>query len=168
MLCIHIRTLTRAVAGRDRRPVNRLIVDESPTSQFVTLFYGVLDLAEATLCFVNAGHNPSLLLRAVSGDVGTLEPSGIAVGVIDAIDLVEAETLLNPGDVLLMYTDGLTEAVNADDEEFGQERLESVLRDSGSLSASQLVNRAVGAARAFAATEEPFDDVTLIAVKRLA
>jgi serine phosphatase RsbU (regulator of sigma subunit) len=166
------RTFMRAVAVRGRQPadvvrrVNRLIVEENPTSQFVTLFYGVLDPEAATLCFVNAGHNPPLLYRSVTGEVQILEPSGIALGVIEPVDPVETETTLDPGDVLLLYTDGLTEAVNDDDEEFGLERLQAVLRDVAEQSASAQVTAVVEAASKFAASPEPFDDVTLVAVVR--
>jgi serine/threonine protein phosphatase PrpC len=110
--------------------------------------------------------NVDIITKILSrGDVrGSAETT---IGFMPVVSFDQVGTVIGPGDVLLMYTDGLTKVVDPGDEEFGREQLASLLRDAGDLSVSALVDRAVGAAQAFAASEKPFDGVTLIAVKRL-
>jgi len=113
------RTLIRASATRNPDPVvsireaNRSICLDASTSMFVTLFYAILDSRKKTLTFVNAGHNPPLLLGSGSERVTLLKARGIALGVIDEVDLESVEVQLSPGDVLVLYTDGVTEATDA-------------------------------------------------------
>lgn len=166
------RTLARAVTVSGRRPadaiqrLNELILDNNRTNQFITLFYGALDPQKSKLCFVNAGHNPPLLARGETGDVSALRVRGIALGVINAIELVESEVCFEAGDVLLMYTDGVIDALNAEDEVFGMERLTEMLVENRHLPAQELVDTIVGSVRDFCAEGEAFDDITLVAVKK--
>lgn len=167
------RTLAHAATVSGRRPaeaiqrLNGLLLDNNRTHQFVTLFYGVLDPANSKLYSVNAGHNPPLLLRASSGVLSTFEPSGIALGVIESVELVEEETTFGTGDVLLMYTDGLTEVLNVEGEEFGVECVAELLVNNRQLPAQEIVDTIVDAARDFSAGAEAFDDITTVAVKKV-
>ncbi|HLF25939.1 MAG TPA: SpoIIE family protein phosphatase [Anaerolineae bacterium] len=167
------KTLVRAVTISGRSPadaiqrVNELLLNDSRAEAFVTLFYGVLDPEQATLRFVNAGHNPPLLVQDASESIFSLRAPGIVLGIFDSIRLTEAEVCFEPGDVLLLYTDGITDALNAQREEFGIERLTRLLLEQRQRPASELLRALVEAIQSFVGETEPFDDMTLVVVKRV-
>ena len=99
------------------------------TNRFATFFWSVYDETRRTLTWVNAGHNAPMLLRA-SGDLERLTAGGPPLGALPGASYREATTTLSPGDVLIIFTDGVTEAANPADEEFGEARLERILRDN--------------------------------------
>ncbi len=167
------RTLVRAVTISGRSPAdaiqraNELILNDSRTDQFITLFYGVLDPGMATLHFTNAGHNPPLLVRGASGSIVSLHAPGIALGLFNTIQLVESEVRLEPDDVLLLYTDGVIDALNDDHQEFGEERLAQALLDNRQQPAGELVSTIVAAIQHFVGGREAFDDMTIVVMKRV-
>ncbi len=165
------RSLVRAAALDGSSPgvalsrANRWITRDSESSMFVTLFYGIVQPATGVLRFSCAGHNPPLLFRAADASVAELTTHGMALGVLEDAPLGEAEVTMAAGDVLVCYTDGLTEAINAAEEAFGVERLVAVLTQQHAASAAELVNAINAALRRF--TERPpFDDLTLVVIKR--
>ncbi|HEY1011883.1 MAG TPA: GAF domain-containing SpoIIE family protein phosphatase, partial [Herpetosiphonaceae bacterium] len=166
------RSLVRAAALDGTSPAvameraNRWIVRDSQSCMFVTLFYAVLDPASGTLRYTCAGHNPPLLYRAASGAIEPLRTPGIALGVLDEITLIEAETALEPGDVLLCYTDGVTEAVNNAMEEWGVPRLSATITANAGRPAQTLVDAVLAGVQGHAEGRPPFDDVTLVVIKR--
>lgn len=168
------RTLVRATAMGGRTPAdalrrtNELILSDARSDLFVTAFYGVLDPRRATFTYANAGHNPPIWLRARSGRAYYLNLPGIALGVIPEVNLREETIALGPGDVLALYTDGVTEALNDRDEELGVPRLEQVIRENVSRSADEIVAAIQQAVDAFTGDVQPFDDVTLVILKRAA
>ena len=162
------RTLLKGAAIGDSNPgtvlaeANRLLEQENEASLFVTMFYGVFDPASGSLVYANGGHNPPLILHPDGGS--TLLPSteGIALGLLPDFDYEQKETLLSPGDTLVLYTDGVTEAMNSDDEEFGLERLRTVLSEAPREDV-RAANQAVFAAVSEFAGERPqFDDITCV------
>lgn len=165
------RTLIRASATRNPDPVisireaNRSIFLDSKTSMFVTLFYAILDIRKKTLTFVNAGHNPPLLLSSGSERISLLKARGIALGVIDEVDLEPVEVQLAPGDTLVLYTDGVTEATDEHDREYGVERLSAIVQSSRGLPAKDLIAAIVSDVTAFAGSRPQFDDITLMVLK---
>ena len=165
------RTLMRAVAFTGRAPAdalsraNELILSDSRSDLFVTMFYAVWSPTTGEVIYANAGHNPPLLARA-DGELIELHSRGIALGVVEHIAPEASATHLGPGDCLLLYTDGITDALNGDDQEFGVQRLKGVLLESRELSAEQIVTRVMDAVRDFAGDEPPFDDQTLLVLKR--
>lgn len=165
------RTLIRASATRNPDPVesireaNHSIYLDSKTSMFVTLFYAILDIREKTLTFVNAGHNPPLLVSPGSSGVTLLKARGIALGVIDDVDLEPVRVALSPGDVVVLYTDGVTEATNERDEEYGVERLSTLVQASKVSSAREIIDAIVEDVTAFAGSRPQFDDITLMVLK---
>lgn len=165
------RTLMRAVAFTGRAPadalsrVNELILADSHSDLFVTMFYTVWNPATGELVYANAGHNPPILVRA-DGSLSELQTHGIALGVIDHIAPEGSVVQLLPGDVLLLYTDGITDALRQDDQEFGLQRLKAVVMASHELPADQMVSGIMDAVRNFAGNEPPFDDQTIVVVKR--
>ena len=144
---------------------NRWISRDSDSAMFVTLFYGILQPATGMLRYTCAGHNPPLLFRAADRSVSELTTPGIALGVLEDVTLGEAEVALDVGDVLVCYTDGLTEAINTTEDAFGVARLIDVILEHHTASADDLVAAINNGLRRF--TERPpFDDLTLVVIKR--
>jgi sigma-B regulation protein RsbU (phosphoserine phosphatase) len=108
--------------------VNRLLCESTRPEQFVTAFYGVLDLSRRVLTYANAGHNPPVLLRA-GGKLETLVEGGLILGAFPDARYEQARVDLAPGDILLLYTDGATECVGPGGDEFGVDRLTRILQD---------------------------------------
>jgi sigma-B regulation protein RsbU (phosphoserine phosphatase) len=146
---------------------NDVILADARSEMFVTVFHAILDPHKHQLTYVNAGHNPPLLYRAARGEVTTLKGHGMALGVMPNISLDEYDIHLASGDVVLMYTDGLTDAVNAQEEEFGAERLADLVAAHARLSASELMEEIKRVVTEFAGEGIRFDDVTMVAVKRV-
>jgi serine phosphatase RsbU (regulator of sigma subunit) len=146
---------------------NNMITEQQSTSMFVTLFYGVLDPRRKTLTYVNAGHNPPLVLGRGSGDVMMLAARGIALGIMPDMQFEEKEIALRPGDILVLFTDGVTEAVNRQNEMFGPERLSRLVVENKNLSAQELIKKIEQSVLAFGEGQPQFDDLTLLAVKVL-
>jgi sigma-B regulation protein RsbU (phosphoserine phosphatase) len=165
------RTLIRASAAHNPDPsesireANRNIYLDSKTSMFVTLFYAILNPRKKTLTFVNAGHNPPLLFGTAKEGITLLKAKGIALGVLDEIELESVEVQMNSGNVAVLYTDGVTEAANEQDQEYGVARLEKVIEASRHLSAKGIIEAIVKDVTAFAGTRPQFDDITLMVLK---
>ncbi len=166
------RTVVRAVATTTHSPaeallrVNRILLESSRSGMFVSMFYGILDLESGLLTYARAGHNPPLLIRAADRSTTLLDAPGAILGVLEHPQIAEDSVHLAPGDVLAVYTDGVTESPNARQEEFGEERLRQVVAQASEYSAHDLVERIKDAVRAFAGEGAPFDDFTLMVLKR--
>jgi GAF domain-containing protein len=146
---------------------NDLLVADSSSGMFVTVFYGVLDIRTGEFAYANAGHNQPILVRNGSGEVELLAADGMILGVLEDVDLEEKRVILRPGDALLMYTDGLTDAINEHEEEFGTERLESSVRENAGETAEDMIHNIDRAVAEHVGGQPQFDDYTLIALKRL-
>jgi sigma-B regulation protein RsbU (phosphoserine phosphatase) len=163
------RTILRSFAGSDDMAMamcdaNRLLSSENDACMFVTVFYGVLDLANGLLRWCNAGHNPPYLLRA-NGGSELLRATGVPFG-IDAHGLYRiGESVLLPGDALFLYSDGITEADNPLQELYGSERLERVLERMRRRSSTDIVAEILADVRGFAAGAEQSDDITCLALR---
>jgi serine phosphatase RsbU (regulator of sigma subunit) len=166
------RTLVRATAMSGRNPAdalrrtNELILSDARSDLFVTIFYGLLDPRKATFSYANAGHNPPIWWQADRRAIQHLNVHGIALGVVADVHLTENRLTLNEGDILTLYTDGVTEALNEDEEEFGVERLEEIIRRCADRPAEEIVRAIQDAVAAFVGDEPPFDDLTLVILKR--
>jgi len=147
------------------RSSNSIFIEDSGSVSFVTLFFGVLDAQSCILRYVNAGHNPPVLYRA-ERNLSTLEPTGPVIGLLDDPDYSEGSVTLSPGDVLVIYSDGVTEAMDPDGKLFTEERLYEVIQQHHLSSAEGLMQAIVLAVRTFAGTAPQSDDLTLIVVKR--
>ncbi len=144
---------------------NRLIYHSTDPEKFATLFAGVLDLERDSLTFCNAGHEEPILLRAGGGEE-RLATGGMALGVMDEFPYGEGEIRMKTDDILIIYSDGVTDAVNATEQPFGEERLIACAREATSGSAESIMLRIVAAVREHEQGTEPVDDVTIIVVKR--
>lgn len=145
---------------------NQAIIADQQSKMFATVFAGYLDLGSGVLQFASGGHNPPLLCRAATGRCEYLTASGVAVGVFKGADYAEGTVTLVDGDVLVLYTDGITEVFNAEEEEFGEERLEQLVVKHASRPADRLANLIVETAAAFGQERGAFDDETLVVIKR--
>lgn len=148
------------------RKVNLLLHESTERGRFVTAFYGVLDWKNGVLIFSNAGHNPPLLVRR-DGSCEPLTEGGLALGVLSDSRYEERPVALQDGDVLVLYTDGVSEAENEQGELFGEKRLEDLVRANANLPAADILKRIVDAVTAWAGAKGPNDDVTLIVVRKL-
>ncbi|MBD3307460.1 SpoIIE family protein phosphatase [candidate division KSB3 bacterium] len=144
---------------------NRLILDCATSDLFVTLFYGIVDTRDRTFQYVSAGHNPPMLYQQATGDILSLEADGIALGVLDEIELEKKVLTLCQGDILVLYTDGVTESINPQHEEFGEDRLMQLIIDNHTLSAGDLIQKIKDVIMTFTEYEPQFDDFTLLLVK---
>jgi sigma-B regulation protein RsbU (phosphoserine phosphatase) len=167
------RTLLRATGIRGVSPAecmtysNDLLSQESVNYMFVTMFYGIYNIRTGEVCYSNAGHNPPYLMKA-NGHVELLPLSkDIVAGAIDDYQFTQESIQLEPGDTLLLYTDGVTEAIDTDEKEYGEARLEKLLAQSCKLSCQEIVDNVKADVKAFAGEAEQSDDITLLALKRL-
>ena len=167
------RTLIRATGLRDVKPsecisyTNNLIAEESASSMFVTAFYGIYNIKTGEVTYTNAGHNPPYVVRA-NGKIERLPISkNIIVGFIENFQFSEETLHLEPGDTLLLYTDGVTEAVDTELKEYGEERLEKLLKNTTQMGCQEMIDAVKADVKAFTEEAEQSDDITLLAIKRL-
>lgn len=147
--------------------VNRYLVESIPANRFVTLFYAELDPKNGALAFLNAGHNPPLIVHA-GGTMEQLASGGLPLGIMPNADFREGNTKLHPGDVLVIYSDGVSEATNPAGEEFGPTRLYEVVARNLDASAGGIRDRIESALTKFCQGTPAADDITLVICKRLA
>lgn len=165
------RTVLRANALVSRsareavREANVLITEDAKSGMFVTVFYAVADPIERTLTYVNAGHNPPLLFRAGGGRPAGLKGTGIILGVMPEAEYGEETIHLKSGDLVLLYTDGVTEAINSGEEQFGEARLIETVVNSLDRSPTGIIENVRDAVMEFSGDEPQFDDLTLMALR---
>jgi serine phosphatase RsbU (regulator of sigma subunit)/ABC-type uncharacterized transport system substrate-binding protein len=168
LFMVMAKTLIRSAAEHDPRPAvilakaNNELARDNEQSMFVTLFLAILDRRSGLLSYANGGHNPPYVIGQ-DGDIRPLPlTGGIALGVVEGIDYRCDSIQLAPGDGLFFYTDGVTEAINPSDEEFGTQRLEKVLETHGAEPAEVIVAATLDSVQRFASTAPQFDDITLM------
>jgi sigma-B regulation protein RsbU (phosphoserine phosphatase) len=149
------------------KQANALIMKDSRSRLFLTAFYAMLDTQTGRLCYSIAGHNRPLWLRAESAVCEELAGQGIVLGIFEDIELEEREVKLAPGDLVVFYTDGVTEAMDADQFLFGEDRLRAVVTADPQTTAQQLLQAIVDAVHAFTGNAPQSDDLTLFVIKRL-
>lgn len=145
--------------------VNHLICDDTDPEKYMTLFYGMLDVPSIKLNYVNCGHNWPILYNPAKETTNYLKAGGLAVGMIDGVPYDQDEVALEEGDILVLYTDGVTEAFNEQEDLFGEERLLDAIKANSHLSAQELLDKIVAEVMSFAGEAEQSDDVTLVILK---
>ena len=165
------RTVMRAAAARHPDPgpcleeVNDAICEQNPQDLFVTLFYGILDPRTGEFVYANAGHNPPFVVKRPGEVLALPMTGGMAVGVMPGLPYSEDKTTMAPGDTMFLYTDGITEAMNVDEEEFTEARLEAVLADGHALPVDAVLTNVTSAVVEFVAGAEQSDDITCIVLR---
>jgi len=165
------RTVIRVNASRYANPAdvirdaNNVIWHDSESGMFVTTVYAQVDSENRRFTYVNAGHNPPLLFRGRTHDIIQLGPTGIAVGMMENARYEAKDLAMEPGDIIVLYTDGVTEAINQQDQMFGQERLQHMVRTSKSSSAGDLLEDILEAVRSFCGDQLQSDDITLMVIR---
>lgn len=164
---IHAQTGSHETLVNTISAVNRYLADNIPSNRFVTLFYAELDPVSGALSFLNAGHNPPLIVHA-AGTVEQLASGGLPLGIKADAEYREGRTTMQHGDVLVIYSDGVTEAADPKGEEFGPTRLYEVVSRNVEASAAGIRDRIESALTKFSQGTQAADDITLVIVKRQA
>ena len=171
LLMTHVHASVRALCDLDIpldqlvSRLNRLLSRDVPDNRYVTFFFGILDPGEHTLAYVNAGHNPPIMVRG-SDSVEFLAVTGPPIGLFADAKHQAEKINLAAGDLLMIYSDGVTEADDAEGNEFGEKRLASILEAAHTGALDDIVERVGDEVEKHIAGRPPQDDVTLLALKR--
>lgn len=146
--------------------INNLIHRNTNYDKFITFFFGILDIRDSSFTYINAGHNPPVWMNK-DGSMKLLETGGLILGMMPDVPFQQETIMLENGDWIVMFTDGVTEAVNMDDEEFEEHRLEDVVRKNRFKTAEEMKTEILEAVRAFSEGKPQGDDITLLNLKVL-
>lgn len=159
------QTLMKASPAECLARSNILLYESTDSDRFATCFYGVLDTTKHCLRYSNAGHDRPILFSA-SGESETLDSSGLVLGILPDSDYVESSISIEPGDFLLVYSDGIIDAADSEEHEFGLARLTELVRETHDATAKDLLNRILQAVNSHAAGAPQTDDMTLVVIRR--
>ena len=171
ILMADARALIHAAADHSDDPavtlsrVNRILIAERATSLFVTVAHGVIDGRSGVLTLASAGHDPLHVVRA-GGGLDSLDPPGRLMGMVADIAATSVRLTIEPGDAIVAHTDGITEARSPDGAFFGEERFLGILSGHTGQSAQEIVDAVLADVAAFRGGAEPYDDVTLLVIRR--
>jgi len=171
MLMTSLQTAFQTLVPENNSPVavleriNRLYIHNINFTTFVTIFFSRLDPATRTLTYANAGHNQAYFYQRGLNEETWLGPTGPAIGLMEEFKITPKELQLETHDILLLYTDGVTEAENSRGEQFGRERLADAVRRNGDLPATELIRMILQAVNEFADGTPVEDDITLVVYK---
>lgn len=171
MLMTSLQTAFHTLVPENNSPVdvleriNRLYIHNINFTTFVTIFFSRFDLQTRTLTYANAGHNDAFLYQRGRKNEAWLGPTGAAIGLMEEFKVKRKDVQLEAGDILLLYTDGVTEAENLQKEQFGRDRLANMIRQNADLSANEIIQKILGAVNEFAAGTTLADDATLVVYK---
>jgi sigma-B regulation protein RsbU (phosphoserine phosphatase) len=147
--------------------VNNILVDESPSNMFVTVFYGVLDTRSGSFEYSNAGHNSPYLISNDGSIIQLSNVGGLLLGAMKDVEYQSNVIMLKPGESVVFYTDGVTEAFNKNEEEFNEKRLEEVLLNKNGFAPKDFVQQVFEQVQNFTNGVEQSDDITCLALKYL-
>jgi sigma-B regulation protein RsbU (phosphoserine phosphatase) len=147
------------------RDANNIITADSRAGMFVTLFYGILDTEQKSFTYVNAGHNPPLLCHAADGSFEELPLTGIAVGAMEDQEYRSETRMLVHNDILVLYTDGITEAENVRLDMYGEDRLRAVVGRSRNAAAREIITAILEDVKKFSGDQPQSDDITLMVIR---
>ena len=163
---IHAQATSNRPLAEMITSVNQYLAENTPANRFVTLFIAELEPATGKFRYINAGHNPPLIGRA-NGMIEQLSSGGFPLGILPSAEFEVGETFLGHGEALIVYSDGVSEANNLQEEEFGLDRLTEVIRRNLTSSAAGMRDRVESALSSFTQTAPANDDITLVIVKRV-
>ncbi len=145
--------------------INHLYAHNMRVTSFVTIFFGKLDPQTRRFTYGSAGHNSGYLYRSSSNEEMLLHPTGPAIGLMEGFHVRSEQVDLKPGDTLVLYTDGVTEAMNPGHEQFGLDRLAEAIRENNALAPEQLIQKILLTLTSFTGGTPLVDDVTVVAAK---
>ena len=147
--------------------VNRLVYEASSSNRYATFFYAQYNPEHRHLTYVNAGHNPPMLFHCTAGqwEVSRLDTGGTVVGLLESFPYQQASLTIQPGDIFVAFTDGISEAMNNAEEEWGEERLMETIKTCTHLTPSEAIARIMQAADIFVAGAKQHDDMTLVVLR---
>ncbi|KAA3618005.1 MAG: hypothetical protein DWQ05_08130 [Calditrichaeota bacterium] len=149
--------------------LNEIFYKNSPREVFISVIWGVFDVVSNKLFFARAGHNPLIMHKHHSREPQFLSPKGLGIGLatgeIFAKEIEEREVAIAPGDVFIFYTDGISESMDLDGEEFGEDRLKDLVNRHSKLSAEEILNKVKSEINIFSGTAPQHDDLTMVVVK---
>jgi serine phosphatase RsbU (regulator of sigma subunit)/putative methionine-R-sulfoxide reductase with GAF domain len=163
---VHAAVIESISPAEALKRVNDLLVPDTKQGMFVTAVYAVLDVTTNELTYVNAGHNPPLLVRS-DGAQEYLTRTGVALGAAENMEYEQRSLQLEKDDSLLFYTDGLTESYNIDGEFYGEERLEAALKENHCSSANDLIDLVEKSLIEFVQDMPPADDLTMLVLRKV-
>ncbi len=163
---IHAQISAKSTLYETVCSVNRYLSENTPANRFVTLFIGELDTTTGKFNFINGGHNPPVVARK-DGTLTQLDAGGLPLGLMSMADYEVGEIEFGQGDSLVVYSDGVTEATNLADEEFGMDRLLNVIKQNLNASAAGMRDKVESAVSSFTQTAPANDDITLVIAKRV-
>ncbi len=146
--------------------LNNLIYQNTDIDKYITFFIGVIDCTTHHFTYVNAGHNPPFMVNS-AGHFQELDQGGIILGMIPDYKYITGTTQFQPGDILICYTDGVSEALNREDEEYGEDRLKKLVKNKRNLDSRKLAENIVKSIYQFSAGVPQYDDITLLITRRL-
>jgi sigma-B regulation protein RsbU (phosphoserine phosphatase) len=167
------RTVIRTLALGGHGPAallsksNDFILNDSRASLYLSAFYAELDRHSGRVCYANAGHNRPLWLRKITGQCQELSEAGSMLAMFKGLALEEQEIQMEPGDFLVLYTDGLTEAMNEQKDMFGEQRLWALIEANGDGDAQAMLQAILAAVEGFEKGAPRGDDLTLVVVQRV-
>ncbi len=157
---------TRLTPAELMQVVNQYVYDSAPHNRFMTFFYAELDLHKHCVQYVNAGHNPPLLISR--NTVSVLTTGSVPLGVSQQAIYQARQLTMAPEDLLILYTDGITEAMNPEEQEFGEARLQQVVLAAAGKSCAEITEAVLQAVEQFRGNAGQSDDITLLVIKRSA
>lgn len=172
LLMANLQATVRAETARDVHPaqsikrINNLLYSNIAPNKFATMFYGILDSDQHVIQYTNAGHNRPVLISR-EGVPSMLNKAGICLSMLEQYDYPEDNFSMQPGDTLIIYSDGITEAMNVGDEEYGEKRFIEITCQHREQSANQLVSTITKDVQNHAGERPQFDDITLVVIKRV-
>jgi PAS domain S-box-containing protein len=164
-IVVRVNALWHSDPAKAIYDANNIIAQDSKSGMFVTLFFGTLREKERTLTYVNAGHNPPVVFRSRDESLEELMPTGIVLGAVENREYFSRTISIGSGDVIVMYTDGVTESINALEELFGEDRLNAIIRNNVRRPADEIIDRILIGVQEFTGDMPQFDDITLLVIK---
>jgi len=171
LIMVMIRSILRTIASLEEETkdiltkLNDTISEDIVEDRYATGFYLLFDAEKGIMSYTNAGHGPLILYRAHKDEFEFLDTDGMPVGIMPGVEYGQDFTTLDPGDVALLYTDGITEAMNLAHEEFGMERFYQVVRENAKGTAKDIADSMLAHVNEFVGTAPQHDDETLLVLK---
>lgn len=165
------RSIVREKANTSQPPAesftqaNALISADAARGMFITLFYMDIDPATRTLTYVNCGHNPPFWYKSAQKEISEIRPTGAVLGVHASLQCKQEQITLSHNDVMVLYTDGITEAFNEDEQEFGEDRLKAIIHENAQRSPKEILSEILKAVAGFAGSAPQSDDRTMVIMK---